>query len=235
MKKVSFPIALMAVGFISGCGGGSITAPQSQSSNPTPPSNPSSPPPASVSLDDTVFVGDEIVLGWPLAQTAQADLGVQQGTVEAITAAYPTTTKCEAGCTATALQTALQSGAKRLVFLMGTHDVLNSEACGGRGSWTGTAGGAGDPTGTYSQAITGARQLYGVSVTVGTIPPVFGQSATCTSAINGLNSEIKQIAEADGATVVDFNSAMQSAADFAAGGVDPNATGYAIMTSVYQQ
>ena len=64
------------------------------------------------------------------------------------------------------------SGMRRAVFLMGTFDVINSQACvGGTNGWDGKAGSAGDPLVYYGAEIQKAEELFpGVSLVAGTIP-----------------------------------------------------------------
>jgi lysophospholipase L1-like esterase len=127
---------------------------------------------------------------------------------------------------------ALEAGASKLVYLMGTQDVIQSSACGGGSGWSGKPGDIGDPIGTYRDAITGAQKLYGVAVYVGTLPPIFGQSSGCAATITAFNQELAGVATAAGAKVIDFNSAMESS-DFTDAGLIPNAAGYQVMTTVY--
>jgi hypothetical protein len=231
MKRKVSVLAVVAVGFIVGCGGGgSLT--QTSTSTSTPPTAPSTPAAPSVTLAETVFVGDEIMMGWPTGMEGQADLGVNQGTITQITQTFGTSSKCESGCVPNGLQAAMEAGAKRVVFLMGTHDVLNSTACGGVG-WSGTPGADGDPISLYIAEITGAETLYDVAVEVGTLPPVYGQSGVCEAALSAFNGELAEMAKANSAVLLDFNSAMQTENDFTANGILPNGAGYQVMTAVY--
>jgi hypothetical protein len=122
-------------------------------------------------------------------------------------------------------------------MLMGTKDISVSSACfGGAGAaWDGKPGDLGDPIQVYMAEIDGAIHLYSLSVYVGTIPPIYvpSVSAQCSAAVTAWNQELAEQAKANGAVVVDFNSVLQNSADFTSGGYVPNASGYAVMTTVY--
>jgi hypothetical protein len=131
---------------------------------------------------------------------------------------------------------------RRAVFLMGTFDVINSQACaGGAGGWDGNAGSAGDPLLYYGAEIQKAEELFpGVSLVVSTIPPLGAPYAStgCTAVLNTLNTRIRSMAAAYEITVADFYAAVPASDIMASGayaGIAPNAEGYAAMARAYDE
>jgi hypothetical protein len=245
--------AILCISII-GCGEAKVIATPSSGTTPNQPSPPppvvppASPPSAFIPLSETLFVGDVIVGDWPLVQTAYGDAGVlincREGgdncTIGGIAEAFPGGA-CVTGCSPTPLQMDVANGVKRVVFLMGTFDVLASSACFGGATpytgWNGQPYSYGDPIGAYQAQIQNAANFYKLSVFVGTIPPINGVPAECAAAVTGFNTELVTMAKANNATVVDFNAAMTTSNDLITTGVLPgvlpNVTGYDVMTQAY--
>lgn len=180
-------------------------------------------------------MGDNITQNWPLASTLPQEnttITIAGGTASNFTRYAE---KCVSGCSPSELQQAAPSN-KRLVVLIGEFDALN------------LCGGATDPdfSSNLSDLISGVRSLFGLEVWVGTIPPIYGSSGTqiCATEAASINQQIKAVALADGAHVVDFASVLTSSADVnLAAKYDspsgdsylPSATGYTAMTNLYNQ
>lgn len=229
-----------------GCGGGNSTGSVSSPTSPsTPPSTPPSSPTMSyVPLAQTAFLGDVIVLNWSEMNHGQSDvLGITTGTTAQIVQNYLPEI-CDS-CTPNqygGFQYLAYNGMERMVLLMGTYDVIDSQPCfGGPTGWDGKMGGAEDPAPSYGALIVDAKQLFPqVSMVAGTIPPLAAPYNTtgCTAVLNTVNSEIKTAAAASNVPLIDFNSAVPLSDITTTGdypGILPSAAGYAAMTSLYNQ
>ena len=199
--------------------------------------------PGFVSVSDTAFVGDAILLNWPEMNLGNSFgvFGVTNGTIAEITQRYwPEVCDSCAQYPYSGLRYLTNNGAKRVVFLMGTFDVIGSQSCrGDLKSWDGNAGSKGDPIPYYAAEIQSARQSFpDVSIIVGTIPPLGYPYAAvgCTSVLKTLNARIKTMGADLNVPVVDFNAALQEAdirTEGADAGITPRPEGYTAIFGVY--
>ena len=218
---VSFLLCLLA-----GCSAGTHITQSSP-----PPSVPARP--SAVSLGDTIFLGDAITLDWTYPSPGTI-FGIAHGGFADFAGSWINT--CVSGCTPTGFQALLKAEPhfKRVVILIGTFDALQATACGGNGMDQGSVA-------DYQSLVVNAES-FGLQVFVGTIPFINGASTrACAAAITTLNQQIVAMAQQDGAYVVDYNSALNVPADFAASatyapmpGIVPSAAGYTIMQNTYQ-
>jgi len=188
-----------------------------------------------VALNQTIFMGDNITQNWPLASIqpqSNTTITIAQGTAFDF-AQYAE--KCDSGCTPYALQVEAPSS-KRLVLLIGEFDAFN------------LCGGVADTNFSFDldDLVRGTQSLFGLEVWVGTVPPIYSPSTgllICQAETASINQQIKAVALADGVHVVDFASVLTSSSDvnlatkYTSDGESylPSATGYAAMTSLYNQ
>lgn len=224
-----FPMALMLIG----CGVSNPSGPPS-----VPPPVTQAPPPPVVSnfvpLSATVFLGDQLTSNFPMVQGALAVRVSPIGTIQQIGTAY----------TSSQEQADALAGMRRLVIMEGTYDVLLSAPCGGKGigAWDGIKGSSSDPVPALQNQIRTAIDVYHVSVIVGTIPPVnnlIGITASCNQAVITFNSELAEMASANGALVANYYLALTvngyNKPDFGPDGLMPSSVGYMVMQTVYMQ
>lgn len=196
-----------------------------------------------VPVSDTAFIGDTILMNWPDVNLGNSFgvFGVTEGTVAQITQRYwPVSCDSCSQNQYSGFQYLVSNGATRVVFLMGTYDVIGSQPCRGSDqSWDGNAGSKGDPIANYTSEIRSAQQSFPeVSIVVGTIPPlgVPYVGAGCSMVLDALNSRIRAMSADLNVPVVDFNAAMQAAdikSDGSNAGITPRSEGYAAMLGAY--
>jgi hypothetical protein len=213
------------LGLLAGCSAGT----QGTQAN-LPTSAPTFPP--EVALANTIFLGDAITADWSYPPTG-AKFGIVNCEFADFAGAYATI--CVSGCSPTGFQAILKASPnfQRVVILIGTFDALQTTACGGSGLDPGSVSDYGE--------VVKVAQSFGLQVFVGTIPFIDGASTgACAAAITALNQQIEAMAQQVGAYVVDYNSTLDTSADFAASatyaplpGIVPSAAGYTIMESTY--
>jgi len=222
MRKAFGLTCLLAVG----CSSGTSMSP--------PASSPPTKPGDYVALSQTIFMGDNITQNWPLASTSPQEnttIIISQGTSSSFTQYAD---KCVSGCTPNALQNEAPTN-KRLVLLVGEFDAL--KLCGG----------SADPDlpDNLDDLVHAAQSLFGLEVWVGTVPPIYSSTGTplCQTETSSINQQIKDVALANGAHLVDFASVLVSSADvnlaakYSSSGMSylPSATGYTVVTGLYNQ
>lgn len=175
-------------------------------------------------------MGDTITTSWPYPYANNVSTWSAQGpsgdaTICALAMHYNTVEGFQS----------LQPGARRLLILAGTYDLVDGVDCGG-----GQTQSLQEEMSSYS-ALVRTAQGAGLQVVVGTIPPLYGQWSLDDPQVAPLNQAIITMAQQNGAYVVSFHDAMESASDFVDSGGDsnaygllPNSTGYGIMTNVYE-